>query len=262
MTWSKRQIVILVGISGLLTAGFQACSPGNYQGSSGVQSGEAGAGKGFDMGASLAGGTSTDNPKPTLDIRLDGYTEPGSASQQSGAAQPQLCLGEIVFGQGDTSTAPPAPQSQQAREPSSRDSGGLGSMIAKLFSSQAANLEKQLAALGAQFNILFSESFEGESLDVTPEGSLVRSIPYRPGSYNRVDVRLEPSCGGSSLKYMSALGSTTLQEPVTLHFVGNLDLSGGQSVLTLKADRIFSALRSTRSVDEAKSILQSEIGSF
>jgi hypothetical protein len=237
----KRQVlmktVVLVSLLALPLT-YQACSPALQQSPSGMEIN--------------GGGTTTDNPKPTIDVSVV-----NSAGTVSGNVQ--LCLDEIYFSGTNTSSqsaslaGSPSASNQYARSfyPSPSTYMPTAGMGASYYAS----------AQVLQDLMQYTQSLWGMTFMMGAPSSFLKTIPIVPAAYTDVDLRLGQSCSFGSLSMMTPSGRIDVDEPLTLHFsgAGHLLTSGE---LSLDATEIMSALSTARNAAEIKATLSSVAGRF
>lgn len=220
-----------------VTFGYQACAPSNFQSRNTASVDQAG---GKNAGLS-GGGTTTDNPKPTVDVVINGY-------DTSGVQNPRLCLGQIQVG-GQAGSALAATKTAE-RDPSSTP----GSCGENFFNALWSWLD----------NSLFAQDFSDldRLLALLPEGTFLTSMNLPVGQYDQIDLALNTTCPGGSLSLQNQSGTITMSEPLTVHFSGDLRLDPGTERLTLDIGPVLSDLASARDRDDVRRILRRTYGRF
>ncbi len=226
------KIALVVGVTGM-TLSYQACSRVSGQAGSSPNSK-------FNSGSNMNGGTTTDNPKPTVSVLIA-----NSSGNATGSAQ--LCLGEIRFSGANAGAT--------ASANSSTNWGMSGFHQPTDFYS----MEETNKFLEAMWQ--YTESLMGMNFTVLPQGNFVKSIPLTPGTYTDVDLTLDQNCSYGSLSVPTAGGVLEFQDPLVLHFVGNINLAKpGQVVLNIGG--ILDALANAKSATDVKAILATVTGTF
>ena len=165
------KIALLTAVTGV-TLGYQACSDTKFQGQSGLSSQSPSSiddpGKsGTPVTPAPSGGTTTDNPKPTIDVVMSGYDQ----TLVQGA---QLCVSQVKL------TKASAVQSQRGHERS------------HLANSSFVSFHQQLSKL-------FSFDFNNLSMELAPQGTAFSSLLVPPGDYTELTVTLRAGCPAGSL---------------------------------------------------------------
>jgi hypothetical protein len=227
-------IATLVG----LTLGFQNCSHSKSNSSQAPSNTSSGSGKN--------GGTTTDNPKPTVDVVIAGSGEKTETSAQ-------LCLGQITFTGADGVQARSA---APAATPSPSSSSYMPDMSAFYKAAITGDTSQMMASI-----MQYTESLMGMSLMLASTSNYVTSIPMSMASYTSADLSLDSSCPYGSLSVPTDAGLLNVAGAQVLHFTGNVNLVQSRQIV-LNVQDILSALSSAQSGADVTAILAKVSGNF
>lgn len=233
------RIGLVLGLTGFMLAGYQNCSQNRFDAetanrtSASVSGADGGTIK--DPGNPAAGGgTTTDNPKPTIDIGMNAY----DGATMAGA---QICVQQIKLIKART---------EESRRHAHADDvvahpvpNGFGGMTVLLSSGRSV-----------------AQEMGNLAVNVAPQGTLVASLPFPMGKYEELQFALKPACGGSSLSFVNAAGkSIALADSATLKFKGKFALNSASPQLIVNVQSLMSALAKAKDAKDAKDILENGV---
>lgn len=232
------RIGLVVGLTGFMLAGYQNCSQNKFDSgsadrtSASVSSVDGGSPK--DPGLPVSGGgTTTDNPKPTIDIGMNAYDP---ATMSAGA---QICVQQVKL-------------IKSRVEDANRRLASVEEVVAQTVPNGFGGLSVILASGRS-----VAQDLGGLAVNVAPQGTLIASLPFPMGKYDELQFALKPGCGGSSLTYVNAAGKTiTLNETATLKFKGKYALNAANPQLIVAVQPLMTALAKAKDAKEAKDVLE------
>lgn len=239
----KLAVISVVAVSTLLC--FQNCGRSGFQAKS---YGSEGTGKGqLD---SFGGGTTTDNPKPTVNVVLNQYSA-------GGVQAANICAKSMSFSANNAPSVTSIASTTTASTSGSGNGNGTGNV-----GSGNGNFNGNGAGFDpSQFQFFDSYFAALANLALNPMGTFVNQLVLPSGTYQAIDLVLDPSCG-SSLAINNNFGSVVSTEPLTLHFIGNLTLAPGDTTLPLNIQPILLALAGAQTPADIKAIVAATQGTF
>lgn len=180
------------------------------------------------------GGTTTDNPKPTLDVVMAGYDEQSAPVQDV-----QMCVGKIRFYRATAS-------------------------FSNAFSSFADSLTSQiLSRFGINSGNYVQQDLDGQAVQISPGGTVIKNLSIPAGTYAQVDIELEDDCSFGSLTFINGKGRrVTSDDDETLVFTGSITIHPGDPRVLLNLQPLMSALSRADDEDDVEDILAQYDGYF
>ncbi|MBX3021767.1 MAG: hypothetical protein KF799_08840 [Bdellovibrionales bacterium] len=247
------KLALVLVVTGL-TMGYQACSQNSFGGrgpaSENINNSTLGTPILPDDGkppglppAQNNGGTTTDNPKPTIDLTMGGYNTRDVQSAE-------LCLGQIKLYAADGTIAA-IQGSSSSGQPQTNPYDTI-----QLWQDFMA-----LAGYGSSSNTYLQESLNNQRIILSPSGTYMQAVQLPAGEYQQVDLELSTNCnGGNSFAMMNSYARISVRQAVTMHFVGHAKITAADPSLTLTVAPVMTALRSARTSADVERVLESAAG--
>lgn len=172
------------------------------------------------------GGTSTDNPKPTVDVNI-------APVESTGVPDARLCVKEVRFSK-------PSPVTLSATSVQSKGKNRRGR-------------NRSMAS---------TTGGSGHEVTVSREGSHVDSVRLTSNEIQSVEVDLNSECAGSSLALQSPGASVSTSEPLTLRFEGQATTVTNGASIFLNIEPILKALSAARTPAEIRAVVTTVAGTF
>lgn len=224
-----RSLVLIAGLT-VLTLGHQNCSQATSFSSKSQTMGQSST-------APIAnnGGTTTDNPKPTVDLTMGGF-DPGDVQNA------ELCLGELTI-------------YNSASESSNSGSGSSGSSSHSALSVFEIVFGTLFKSSGSSSSLRFSQSLGNQPVTALPSGTYLQPVMIPAGTYDQVEVRLSDNCNKTSMAIQNRNGRIQVRKDVTMRFSGSLTVYPGDPQLRLNLAPIMSALSNARDSKDVEDAL-------
>ncbi len=224
MTGARVKTALVAVLVGGALMSYQNCSGPQgfrYKGHPGMMDD----GKG---GLFHSGGTTTDNPKPTLTLQVGNF-QSVIANSSGPAPQIFLCVSEIRF---------------------EKATNGADDTRIKMDGTMQ-NPE------GTDF--LQGVADERKFIALRPEGTVINSIDVPVGNYQRIELRLRGDCGGVAAAVKNANGEILLREDADVRFSGSIVVNGDNvSRLVLNMDSMVAALANAKNSRDIEDALDDE----
>lgn len=228
------KLALILGLTAI-TLGFQNCSQTMQFSSSARPS---------QSTQASNGGTTTDNPKPTVDVSMGAYDP---ADVQSA----DLCLGEIRM-------------SNAANNVTSYSKGSFFELVLAALLKPSVSLGTSISSSSFSYSgsssysnsiTQFRQSLGNQLVSALPSGTYLQPVTVPPGTYDQVEIRLSDSCANTSLALQNRQGRISLRRGVTMRFVGSLSITATDQQLRLNLAPIMSALGRAHDAAEAEDAL-------